>query len=295
MVLDYGTLGCVCGGLAVSFALFVIVDFVSFAGTRYRERYLKQAAVELDDVLLQMPADRIFDISLAVSGLAVFLALALLGLNSSEWSWNKAVFIGILAAVLSFPIPRFYLRFLKKRRLIRFNEQLEDALSTMSSSLKAGFSINQAIDAIANENRRPISIEFRILMQEVRLGVSLDEALYKMMDRLESDDFELVAMAIITARQTGGELTAVFERLAGMIRERGRINGRLRALTAQGKLQATIISLMPLVLLFLMFKIAPQMMSHFFNSIIGICLISGVVFLEVVGFFVIKKITTIDV
>ncbi len=295
MVFDYGTLGCVCGGLAVSFALLVIVDFISYAGVRYRERYVKQAAAELDDVLLQMPPDRIFDISLAVSGLAMFVSLVLLGFGSNEWSWNKAIFICLLAVAVSFPIPRFYLRFLKKRRLIRFNEQLEDALMTMSSSLKAGFSINQAIDAVASENRKPISVEFRILMQEVRLGVSLDEALYKMQERLDSEDFELVATAIITARQTGGELTAVFERLAGMIRERGRINGRLRALTAQGKLQAAIISLMPLILLFVMFKINPQMMSHFFNNIIGMILIAGVVVLEFVGFFVIKKITTIDV
>ena len=295
MFLDYGTLGCLCGGLAVSCALMVIVDFISLAGARYRERYLKQAAVELDDVLLQMPADRIFDISLAVSGLAAFVALILLGFGAKEWSWNKAIFITILAASISFPMPRFYLRFLKKRRLIRFNEQLEDALMTMSSSLKAGFSINQAMDVVANENLRPISVEFRILMQEVRLGVSLDESLLKMVDRLESDDFELVATAIITARQTGGELTVVFERLAGMIRERGRINGRLRALTAQGKLQAAVISIMPIILLFIMFKISPDMMGRFFGSIIGIILIAAVVVLEIIGFFVIKKITTIDV
>ena len=86
-----------------------------------------------------------------------------------------------------------------------------------------------------------------------------------------------------------------FERLANMIRERGRINGRLRALTAQGKLQAAVISIMPLILLFLMFKIAPQMMSHFFNSILGMVLITAVIVLEILGFFVIKKITTIDV
>ena len=79
----------------------------------------------------------------------------------------------------------------------------------MSSSLKAGFSINQAMDAVAHENRSPISFEFTLLMQELRLGVPLEDALEKMNKRLHSSDFELVSVAIITARQTGGELTAI--------------------------------------------------------------------------------------
>jgi len=289
------TLAALCGGLAVFFAVLVVVDFVGFVMARHRERFLKQAAVELDDVLLHMPAGRILDISLALAALAGFTAMAFFGMGASTWSWNKVIISGLLAAAAAFPLPRAYLRFLSRRRLQRFNEQLEDALTTMANSLKAGFSINQAVEAVASENRPPISVEFRMLVQEARLGVSLDDALCKMRERLRSDDFELVATAIITARQTGGELTAVFERLAAMIRERARINGRLRALTAQGKLQAIIISLMPLFLLFAMLKVAPAMMSRFLNSAVGVALLVLVVLLELAGYFMIKKITTIDV
>ncbi|MEI6424236.1 MAG: type II secretion system F family protein, partial [Lentisphaerota bacterium] len=250
---------------------------------------------ELDDVLLQMPAGRIFDLTLALSGLSTFLALIAFGLSSTNWSWTKAAFISVLAAAVTFPAPRLYLKFLGKRRLQKFNEQLEDALNSMSSALKAGFSINQAIEVIASENRNPISIEFRLLMQEIRLGVTLDQALENMVKRIASEDFELVATAILTARQTGGELTVIFERLAAMIRERMRISGKLRALTAQGKLQSYVVGAMPFLLMIVMNYIAPDMMSSFFNSMAGIMLIVGAAMLVLMGFLVIRKITNIDI
>jgi tight adherence protein B len=180
-------------------------------------------------------------------------------------------------------------------RLIHFNEQLEDALTSMSSALKSGFSINQAIDVIAQENIRPISVEFRQLMQEIRLGVPLEDALHNMVERLQSDDMELVATAIITARQTGGELTVIFERLAGVIRERSRIQGRIRSITAMGRLQAYLVGAMPFLLMVILTYMAPAIMSAFFNSIVGIIAIGVVCVLVVTGFLIIKKIVTIDI
>lgn len=284
-----------CAMLAIIFATLVVVDFFSFVSARYKERYVRETEVDLDDILLQMPANRIFDLTLALTALAAFSSVVLFSFVSTQWSWTKAAFIAAVAACAAFPAPRLYLKYLKKRRLIRFNEQLEDALNSMSSALKAGFSINQAIEVIAEENRRPISIEFRLLLQEVRLGVPLEKALDNMVKRLQSDDFELVATAVLTARQTGGELTVIFERLAAMIRERMRIAGRLRALTAQGRMQAIVVGTMPFLLMIVMNYIAPQMMSNFFNSIIGLLLLAGAVVLDIVGFLVIRKITTIDI
>jgi tight adherence protein B len=284
-----------CAGVSVTFATLVIVEFASFVSARYKEKYLRETAVELDDVLLQMPAGRIFDLTIAISGLSAFLSLIVFGMASTNWSWPKAAFIAALAAVVTFPAPRLYLKFLGKRRIEKFNEQLEDALNSMSSALKAGFSINQAVEVIAAENRNPISIEFRLLLQEIRLGIPLEQALENMVKRLGSDDFELVATAILTARQTGGELTVIFERLAGMIRERMRISGKLRALTAQGRLQSYVVGAMPFLLMIVMNYIAPDMMGAFFNSMAGIMLILGAVMLVVMGFLVIRKITNIDI
>jgi tight adherence protein B len=299
--MEYSLLASLCAGLSVTLCTLVIVEFFSFASARYKERYVKEAAIELDDVLLQMPPGKVFDLSLAVSAISAFLAMVVLGIISSRWSWTKGIFIACIAAAVAFPMPRFYLRSLHRKRMNMFNDQLEDALSSMSSSLKAGFSINQAIEVVAEENKRPISVEFRLLVQEIRLGVPIDEALQKMVNRLDCPDMELVATAIITARQTGGELTVILDRLASVIRERMRINQRLRALTAQGRMQAYMIAAMPFLLLIAMSYIAPDMMSNFFNATvsrvipIGIVLILVAVIMVVIGFFVIKKITTIDI
>ena len=282
-------------GVSIMLMTMVVADFFAYVSQTYKERYISEAAVELDDVLLNMPAGRILDLSLALSAIASFLVIAVFAIFSNSFSWPKALICGLLAAVVSFPLPRLYLRKKKKIRLHTFNEQLEDALQGMSSSLKAGFSINQALESVAQENRRPISVEFRLLVQEIRLGVPLEKALHNMEKRMQSDDLELVSTAIITARQTGGELTVIFERLAGVIRERTRIQGRIRSLTAQGTLQAYVVGAMPFILLFAMNFVAPQIMTVFFDSVIGILLIVGVALLVGIGFFVIKKITAIDI
>lgn len=295
MLYESGLLPSICVGVSITLMTLVLVDFISYASARYKERYIKEAAVELDDVLLQLPAGRILDVSIAVSLLVGFLTIVVFASSSDKFSWSKGIFLGSAVCIAAFPMPRLYLRFLKKQRLIKFNEQLEDALGSMSSSLKAGFSINQAMESIANESKHPIAIEFRLLMQEIRLGVALEKALDNMNNRLGSDDFELVATAIITARQTGGELTVIFDRLAGLIRERARINGKLRAMTAQGKLQAVLIGIMPFALLFMMSYVAPDTMNQFFGSIIGIISIIGATILVIIGFLVIRKITTIDI
>ena len=223
------------------------------------------------------------------------MTVGLLCLLTSNPTTPKIIFVGVITVVVAFPSPRFYLRFLKKQRLQKFTDQLEDALLSMSSSLKAGFSINQAMDAVAQEGRSPISFEFTLLMQEIRLGVPLDQALENMSRRLSSDDFDLVVTAIITARQTGGELTGTLERVATLIRERVRIGQKVSALTAMGRLQAAMIGAMPFVLLVGLYYISPQMMSMFLHSALGIVAVAAVVVLVVCGFLAIRKITNIEV
>ncbi len=288
-------LACISSALCIFFATYVIIDFMLFTGNRYKERFLQEAAVEMDDVLLQMPPGRILDVSLAGSALSAFVMVGLLCLVSDDPGWIKIVFVGILTLLITFPAPRLYLRYLKKVRLQKFTDQLEEALLSISSALKAGFSINQALDGVAKENRSPISFEFSLLMNEVRLGVPLEDALGNMNRRLGSPDFELVSVAIITARQTGGELTAVLERLAAVIRERVRIQQKIRSLTAQGRMQAWIIGGVPFLLMFAMFNIAHDMMESFFLTWYGMLTLIGVIVLDVLGFLWIRKITTIDI
>ena len=279
--------------ISVTLGAYAIFDFIGFVSARYRDRYLHETATELDDVLIQMPAGRLLDLSLAISALTAIISFLLLSINGIAWMGGAA--LSIMAAILLFPLPRFILRQLRKRRLAKFNEQLEDVLMGISSSLKAGFSIQQAIEEVSEEGRPPISVEFRLLAQECRLGVPLTQALDNMNRRLGSEDFELVATAIITARQTGGELTGALERLAALIRERLRIARKLHAITAMGRMQAWMIGAMPFALLIGVNYVAPSLTEGLFDSILGYVMLAAVLLLDVIGFLVIRKITTIDI
>ena len=279
----------------VTIASYILIELGIFIAARYRERYLEEAKTELDDVLIQMPAGRVLDISIALSVLGAVVTLIITAIQTDDFAWHWGVLLAIAAGCVIFPVPRIILKALRKKRLHKFNLQLEDALGMMSSALKAGFSIHQALDEVANCDMHPVGIEFRLLTNELRLGVPLDQALENMNRRVESDDFELVVTAIITARQTGGELSSALERVASLIRERVKIARKVHALTAMGRLQAVMIGAMPFLLIIGLNHIAPQMMQIFFNSAVGVISLIAVVVLVICGFFAIRKITTIEV
>ena len=284
-----------CAFAAVTLAMLGLIDFGIYVAKRYRERYLEEAKTELDDILIQLPASRLLDLSITLSAIGAIVTVVLVSTKSEQMNWSIGVLAALVVAGVLFPVPRIVLRMIKKHRLIKFNIQLEDALGMMSSSLKAGFSINQALEKVSEQEMHPIALEFRLLMQELQLGVPLDQALDNMARRIGSEDFELVATAIITARQTGGELTETLERVAALIRERGRIANKIRALTAMGRLQAIMIGAMPFLLLYGMYQISPVMMDSFVSSFAGVVSICVVVLLVICGFLTIRKITNVEV
>ncbi len=294
-MVDLTLLAALCAFIAVLLATYVVVDFFLYLSRRYRDRFLEEATLELDDILLQMPAGRVLDFSLGLAIGGAFLAGAAIGAWLDEFAWQPPLIVALLVGFLCFPVPRLILRTMRKRRLIRFNEQLEDALTAMSSSLKAGFSILQALEEVAAGRKHPISIEFRLLVQEIQLGVPLEQALENMNRRLGSEDLELVTLSIVTARQTGGELPACLDRLAAMIRERLRIQGKMRALTAMGRLQSLVISVMPFILLVGLLYVMPGSGHLFFGTAFGLFGLGLVCVLVLIGFLVTRKITTIDI
>lgn len=285
----------ICAFAAVTLAMLGLIDFGIYVAMRYKERYLEEAKTELDDILIQLPASRLLDLSITLSAIGAIVTVVLVSTKSEQMNWSIGVLAALVVGGALFPVPRIVLRFLRKQRLVKFNVQLEDALGMISSSLKAGFSINQALEKVSEQDMHPIALEFRLLMQELQLGVPLDQALDNMARRIGSEDFELVATAIITARQTGGELTETLERVAALIRERGRISAKVRALTAMGRLQALMIGAMPFLLLFGMYHISPGMMESFVNSFAGVVSIGVVVILVICGFLAIRKITNVEV
>ena len=292
---DLGILAAVCAAVSAVAAAYVLADFWTFFMRRYRERFLAETAMELDDVLLSMPAGRILDLSVGLMAACGLLAALIVMSLAANPSWQAPLICGVVAGGAAFALPRLVLRHMRKRRLAKFNDQLENALNTMSGSLKAGFSILQALEEVAGGRQHPIAIEFRLLVQEIQLGVPLERALDNMQRRLESPDLELVTLAIITARQTGGELPAALDRISGVIRERIRIQQKVRALTSMGRLQVIIISIMPFALLGGLMLVMPGAAEIFFGTLFGLAGLGVVVLLVIFGALMASRITRIDI
>lgn len=186
-------------------------------------------------------------------------------------------------------------RWLDERRRARFNRQLPEALATMSNALRAGFSISQAFDSVIDLDEKPVSEEFMILRQQLRIGMSFEDALESMAQRVGSDDLTLVTTAILISRKTGGNVTEIFDKISETIRGRMKIEMKVRTLTAQGRLQGAIVSAMPLFLGLVMTAIKPSLMIPFFCSFAGIVSVAVVVVLIAIGWLAIRKIIKIDV
>jgi tight adherence protein B len=201
------------------------------------------------------------------------LARADLKLRPTEWYLIRAgsvVLLGLVAlavyrnliaavilAVVGFFVPPLVLRFRSRRRLRRFNDQLGDTLILLSNALKAGYSFPQAMASIARSAPPPMSEEFARATREVQLGVTTDAALQHMVGRISSEDLDLVVTAVQIQRVVGGNLAEIFDNIAFTIRERVRIKGEIRTLTAQARTSSFIITGLPIFLLLILEAINP--------------------------------------
>jgi len=268
-------------------ALFILTGFKMFSSgwQSYEERYVKGAERTLDAMYLTMPLQHLIYLSFA-SCLVIGL---MAGLVFGSLAW------GMILGVIGFTFPPIAIRVLKKRRDMKFRVQLVDALMNVSNALRAGFSLHQAFDLVQREMANPISQEFRLVNQELRFGVTMEDALAHLHDRMPSEDLDLVVTAITISRNVGGNLTEVFENIAQTLRSRHRLFGKIRALTAQGKLQAVMVCSIPVIFAIAMNIISPQLMHTVYHSVYGWIMIAVIVILQVLGVFTILKIVNIDV
>lgn len=186
-------------------------------------------------------------------------------------------------------------RWLDARRRDKFNQQLPEALATMTNALRAGFSLSQAFDSVVSQEIDPMSEEFRILQQQLRIGMSFEDALESLSQRVGSDDLTLVTTAILISRKTGGNVTEIFDKISETIRGRMRIERKVKSLTAQGRLQGVIVSLMPVFLGVIMTIIKPKTMIPFLTSVTGLVSIAVMTVLIVLGWLMIRRIIKIEV
>jgi tight adherence protein B len=223
--------------------------------------------------------------------LTVLLAISL-GLLLYVMNRYILIPIGVLAG---FFVPRIYLGIRKNKRLKDFNDQLGDALNLMVNSLRAGYSTMQAIEVISKEMPAPISEEFGRVVLELQLGVPFDTAMGNLIRRMPSPDMDLVITAMSVQREVGGNLAEVLDAISFTIRERVRIKGEIKTLTAQGTITGYVITALPFGLAILLYMINPGFMGGLFTDPCGWMMIGIALVLIVVGFVVVRKIVNIEV
>jgi tight adherence protein B len=239
---------------------------------------------------------------LAIWGASIVgVPAAMLILSPVFTSLGNPIFL-LIGAIVGFFLPRFWLGRRKDGRLNAFNKQLPDTITLIANALRAGSSFLQAVELVVRETRPPISLEFGRVIREVNLGLPFDQALENMVRRVRSDDLELMATAISIQHQVGGNLAEILDSIAFTIRERVRIKGEIRTLTAQQRLSGYVVGFLPIALAAFLFVAAPNFMAPMFDnraSIIG--LPAGVIILMIggimmfIGFMFIRKIVDIEV
>jgi tight adherence protein B len=206
-----------------------------------------------------------------------------------------SILIGVVIGIFA---PGFYVKRQQRRRLTRFNDQLSDMLNLMVNGLRAGYSTMQAMEAVSRELPAPICDEFRRVVQEMQLGVSMEIALDNLLRRIPSDDLDFVITAINVQREVGGNLSEILDSISFTIRERVRIKGEIRVMTAQVRTSGTLLSILPMALALILWFLNPAYIMSFMDGPwpwCGWAAIGLIVVMIASGYFIMMKIADIEV
>lgn len=225
-------------------------------------------------------------------GGSIILGIIICGLS---YLIIKSIAISVIFLGIGFIIPEVIIGVKKRKRKEMINAQLPQALDIIANGLRAGFSFIQAMGIVTEEVHGPISEEFGKVLRENILGKPLEEALNNMSQRIEDEDLDMVITTLIIQREVGGNLAEVLESIANTIRERVKLKGDIKSLTAQGRISGLVVSLLPFALALLLSIINPGYLNPLFQEPIGMVAIGLGLTLQIIGIFVLRKLMEIKV
>lgn len=219
--------------------------------------------------------------------------VAAVGVPIVVFAVGRNIFAALGTAVIGAVVPPFAVSIRIKRRTALFETQLMDAMIIISNCLRAGFTFQQAMESVVEGMREPLSNEFGKALREIKLGIPLDKALQDMVTRVKNDDLGLLVSAVLIQKQVGGNLSEIIDNIAGTIKERIGLRGRVRVLTSSGKTSGLVVGLMPVFLLVILMVINPTYAGIFFTTTAGAVMLVIAAVMEIAGFCVIRKIVNI--
>ena len=274
---------------AIALAAGLLAWFAAHASAgalvRYRSDFTERTRFQAQEFFLFVDPRHLFAVNTAIMLLGAMLAWIVTG------SLVVAVPVFFALALL----PRLLYAGMRGRRRQKFEQQLPDALMMLSGGLRAGVGLNAAMQQLVSEAHPPLSQEFMLMLREQRLGVTLEQSLNNLARRMPTQTTVLVVSAMRIASDTGGGLAETLERTAHTIRSRLQMEGKIAALTAQGKLQAWVVSLLPVLLMLVLDHMEPEAMHYLWHTRLGWATLIGIALLESMGVYVIRRIIAIDV
>ncbi len=267
----------------------------------------KPSALEsaLDNVLSERPFAKKWrvqlaraDIKLTVAEYAAVHVIAMIGFFTVGYFvlFGQTLVMGIVSGFVGFFAPRIYVARQTSKRLNQFEQQLPDTLGLWVNALRSGYSVMQSMEAISRDAPEPTSTEFKRVVQEVSLGIDMPDALGHMLERVESDDLDLVVTAVNIQREVGGNLAEILEIISHTIRERVKLKGEIRVLTAQGRITGYLISFLPIILALFLYVINRSYMANLFeNRACGWPLLGIGLALIGIGSAIVQKIVQIEI
>jgi len=269
------------------------VGYLAYEGIPYfLGFYSKIQRVRMEKVVKQL--EQMFLFKETTRLIAMFmvapLTLALLGFILFKSS------IGLIGGLaLGFILPKLLVKNLVSLRRNKFQNQLVDGLMLLSSCLRAGLSLNQAFEVLAEEMPPPLGEELALLIKENTMGVAFEDCLLHLRKRMPLDDLDLIATAVNIARETGGNLTEIFDQLVLTMREKKRLEDRVKTLTVQGRLQGYIMMVLPVAFALFVHYVNPGNFQILLDDKLGQVLLMWSVISEIIGIFLISKLSKVEV
>jgi len=267
---------------------------------------LKQRALSgsegLQRLLLTVPRVHLLDRILMQSGLTMsvgdLLGLSLMlgaaGLFAPIF-FGRGVMVGFCLAIVLGSLPMLYVLRAKAKRLVRMESQLPDAIDLMGRAMRAGHAFPNALNMVGDEMADPIGLEFRILFDEINYGVTLEDALLNLLSRVPSTDLQYFVVALLIQRQTGGNLAELLDNISAIVRARIKLMGEIRTLSAEGKLSAWILSLLPFGAALMINILNPDFMTVLWTDPVGLKMVYGALLMMAFGIWWMTRIIKIRV
>ena len=263
-----------------------VVDWLYNKSLGQRDEIIKT----LDRMFVEVNRKQITALMLLSSFGIGFLFFILLWPN-----WGVGVFIAGVITVVGWSVPKILVNNLFESRCSKFTDQMVDGLTIMANGVKAGLSITQAMERVVENLPNPISQEFGLALSQIRVGMSVEEALTELGERIPRPDVQMFVTSINVLKETGGNLAETFATIVTVIRERQKVEKKIEAMTAQGLTQGMIITAVPVLLIGVFFFMDPNYVKPMFTTSVGLIIVFVILALQIIGWFMIKKIVKIQV